>query len=85
MTTLFKTVLCPRCNEDYLLITQYADTKELYLSCSECEASWRRPEDINDSSKMFVDPDIDASATSTMSTPASAARRMDPALIPLVS
>ena len=60
MTTLFKTVLCPRCNEDYLLITQYADTKELYLSCSECEASWRHPEDINDSSKMFVDLDIDA-------------------------
>lgn len=61
MTTLFKTTLCPRCNEDYLLITLNEDTKDLYLSCSECEASWKRPEDVNDPSKMFVNPDINAS------------------------
>jgi transcription elongation factor Elf1 len=61
MTTLFKTVKCPRCNEDYLLITMNNDAGKLYLSCSECEASWNHPDEVIFPEKMFVNLDIDAS------------------------
>jgi transcription elongation factor Elf1 len=60
MTTFFKTVICPRCKEDYLLVTLDKATDKLYLSCSECEASWSHPDDVENTEKMFVDLDIDA-------------------------
>lgn len=60
MTTFYKTVICPRCKEDYLLITLNKETRNLYLSCSECEASWNQPEEVGDSQKMFVNLEIDA-------------------------
>jgi transcription elongation factor Elf1 len=60
MTTLYKTVNCPSCNQDYLYITLNKTTKQLYLSCSECEASWNHPDDVSDDKKMFVDLTIDA-------------------------
>ena len=60
MTVFFRTVLCPHCSQDYLLVTRNDDTKKLYLSCSECEASWNHPRDVSDPSRMFVQPDIDA-------------------------
>ena len=52
--------MCPRCNEDYLLITLDKATSKLYLSCSECEASWNHPDDVINPNKMFVDLNIDA-------------------------
>lgn len=60
MTTLFKNAKCPRCKEDYLLVTLNKKSNELYLSCSECEASWLHPDDVADPHKMFVDLSIAA-------------------------
>ncbi len=59
MRTLYKTVCCPRCKEDYLYISLNKSTGKLYLNCCECEASWHHPDDVGDTSKMFVDVDID--------------------------
>ena len=44
-----------------MLITLNEDTKKLYLSCSECEASWPHPVAVNDPEKMFIDLSINAS------------------------
>jgi hypothetical protein len=60
MTTFFKTVICPRCKEDYLLVALNRTDDKLYLSCSECEASWHHPDEVKNPEKMFVNLDIDA-------------------------
>ena len=61
MTTLYKTIICPRCKEDYLFITMNNDTRQLYLRCSECMASWYSIENAKNNTDMFIDPNIDAS------------------------
>jgi Zn-finger nucleic acid-binding protein len=53
--------LCPRCGEDYLAVAKNNVTASLYLYCSECEASWLDPREIDQRDQMFVDPNMDAS------------------------
>lgn len=64
MTTLYKSLKCTRCGEDDLIITLNNDTKQLYLNCGECEASWLHPDEVSDTQKMFVDLTIDATEPS---------------------
>lgn len=61
MTKIYETSMCPRCEEDYLAVARNNETGTLYLCCSECEASWLDPREIDRRDKMFVDPNMDAS------------------------
>jgi transcription elongation factor Elf1 len=64
MATLYKSLKCPRCGEDDLIITLNKGADRLYLNCGECEASWNHPDEVVDTHKMFIDLTIDATEPS---------------------
>ena len=55
MTILYRTIIFPRCKENYLLIAINKEIDRLYLCCSECMAAWNNIEDAKNNKNMFVD------------------------------